>query len=90
MLCLSTEPAMGKGCVAREQCPMATAEAHASARTFLREEQDQFVQCKSHMCTSVIISHTYSHTSYGEVYCVTVQNEKKLLANVLGDTCESM
>lgn len=37
-ICVFTEPAMGTRCVAREQCPMATAEAHAGTRTFLREE----------------------------------------------------
>lgn len=30
-----TEPTVGPRCVARKQCPMATAEAHASTRTFL-------------------------------------------------------
>ncbi len=37
-ICVFTEPAMGTRCVAREQCPMATAEAHAGTRTILREE----------------------------------------------------
>lgn len=31
----ATEPTVGPRCVARKQCPMATAEAHASTRTFL-------------------------------------------------------
>lgn len=48
MFCVSTERAMGKGCVARELCPVATAEAHAGTRTFLREKQNQFVQRKYH------------------------------------------
>lgn len=43
----STEPTVGPRCVARKQCPMATAEAHASTRTFLREKQDKPVQRKS-------------------------------------------
>lgn len=46
VFCVSTERAMGKGRVARELCPVATAEAHAGAGTFLREKQNQFVQRK--------------------------------------------
>lgn len=38
---LATEPTVGQRCVARKRCPLATAEAHASTRTFLREKQDQ-------------------------------------------------
>lgn len=43
----TTEPTVGPRCVARKQCPMATAEAHASTRTFLWKKQDKPVQCKS-------------------------------------------
>lgn len=43
----ATEPTVGPRCVARKQCPMATAEAHASTRTFLWKKQDKPVQCKS-------------------------------------------
>lgn len=46
-LILTTEPTVGPRCVARKRCPVATAEAHASTRTFLWEKQNQPVQRKS-------------------------------------------
>lgn len=48
-LFLPTEPTVGPRRVARKQCPMATAEAHASTRTFLWKKQDKPVQCKSEL-----------------------------------------
>lgn len=43
---VSLELAVGPRRVARQQYPVAAAEAHASTGTLLREEQDQFLQCK--------------------------------------------
>lgn len=51
-----TEPTVGPRCVARKQCPMATAEAHASTRTFLWKKQDKPVQRKSEFMSACFFS----------------------------------
>lgn len=72
-LFLHTEPTVGPRCVARKQCPMATAEAHASTRTFLRKKQDKPVQCKSEIVPALCpVVTTYFFISFGDTHPIVM------------------